>query len=323
MNIINTSFLDDLPSYISHRSTQQSNFPTEDDRSISITRNRRNRSSGKQFDFGANRHSLSSSLKQPLKQPAHHHSLHFGNSYSSNPTHQRNMNTSQVEIKEYLDYINMMIPNDNQQQNRNMNDSRNTLTFMSATLENDDHSYHSMQSEMSSLLNMNSIIHSRILKTETGTGGLQVVAETENEPSGFMLDGLDTEEDDSSEIREKNISSEEDSSHENNTEKNKPERIKYGFQSSKPPGLDPIVCQADSPKDSKPKFNQEVRGRDNSDTPTYHKKSLSMDVMVQTKFRYKAKTKLDRAGSAALDLEKLKLFVDDEENSQSSDQNND
>lgn len=110
-----------------------------------------------------------------------------------------------------------------------MNDSRNTLTFMSATLENDDHSYHSMQSEMSSLLNMNSIIHSRILKTETGTGGLQVVAETENEPSGFMLDGLDTEEDDSSEIREKNISSEEDSSHENNTEKNKPERIKYGF----------------------------------------------------------------------------------------------
>lgn len=83
--------------------------------------------------------------------------------------------------------------------------------------------------------------------------------------------------------------------------------------------MDPIVCQADSPKDSKPKFNQEVRGRDNSDTPTYHKKSLSMDVMVQTKFRYKAKTKLDRAGSAALDLEKLKLFVDDEENSQSSD----
>ena len=43
-----------------------------------------------------------------------------------------------------------------------------------------------------------------------------------------------------------------------------------------------------------------------------------MDVMAQTKFRYKAKKKLDRTGSAALDLKNLKLFVDDEEDSQSS-----
>ena len=99
----------------------------------------------------------------------------------------------------------MMIPSDNIQQNqnqnqnrsRNMNDSRNTLTFMSANFEQEDHSVLTIPSEMSSLLNMNSVIHSRILKPEKG-GGLQVVAEQEKELSGLMLDGLDNTEDEKS-----------------------------------------------------------------------------------------------------------------------------
>jgi hypothetical protein len=37
--------------------------------------------------------------------------------------------------------------------------------------------------------------------------------------------------------------------------------------------------------------------------------------------KYKSKKKLDRAGSAALDLKNLKLFVEDGEDSDCSDQN--
>jgi hypothetical protein len=115
------------------------------------------------------------------------------------------MNTSQVEIKEYLDFINMMIPGENNQvqhqqnhnRSRNMNDSKNTLTLMSGNFDNEDMSLLTVPSEMSSLLNMNSMIHSRILKPDKG-GGLQVVAEQDKELSGLMLDGLDNTEDEKS-----------------------------------------------------------------------------------------------------------------------------
>ena len=102
------------------------------------------------------------------------------------------MNTSQVEIKEYLDYINMMIPQGEQGTNKKLNDSRHT--FMSAGLGEEDHSLITFPSEMSSLLNLNSMIHSRILAPEKeNRGGLQVVAEHEKEEkelSGMMLEGL-------------------------------------------------------------------------------------------------------------------------------------
>jgi hypothetical protein len=81
MNVINTSFLDDLPSYISHKSTAQSNLQTENNRSSSIQNNRTN-SIGKRFN-PTTKQSLSSSFRLPLKSPAHQNSLHFGNSYSS------------------------------------------------------------------------------------------------------------------------------------------------------------------------------------------------------------------------------------------------
>ena len=124
---------------------------------------------------------------------------------------------------------------------------------MSANLDNEEHSIYSMPSEMSSLLNMNSMIHSRILKPETGRGGLQVVAETENEPSGFMLDGLDTDEENTTDPREKNIASEENS-HNGDIENNdhEPETIQFNFQSSNPPGLDPINARVDSPQLNNP-----------------------------------------------------------------------
>lgn len=56
--------------------------------------------------------------------------------------------------------------------------------------------------------------------------------------------------------------------------------------------------------------------------PQLHRKSLSMDIFAQARLKYKQKKKFERGGSAGLDLRSLKLFVDDGEASDSSDQKN-
>lgn len=44
-----------------------------------------------------------------------------------------------------------------------------------------------------------------------------------------------------------------------------------------------------------------------------------MDIFAQARLKYKQKKKIERGGSAGLDLRSLKLFVDDAEASDSSD----
>jgi hypothetical protein len=47
-----------------------------------------------------------------------------------------------------------------------------------------------------------------------------------------------------------------------------------------------------------------------------------MDIFAQARLKYKQKKKIERGGSAGLDLRSLKLFVDDAEASDSSDHKN-
>lgn len=106
---------------------------------------------------------------------------------------------------------------------------------MSANFENDDHSVLTIPSEMSSLMNMNSMIHSRIIKPEKG-GGLQVVAEQEKELSGLMLDGLDNTEDErSSDTSSEQSIKQVDGSNSSEQEKMIPEEIsnkKFNFDAN-------------------------------------------------------------------------------------------
>ena len=188
-----------------------------------------------------------------------------------------------MEIKEYLDFINLMIPNDQIHLNQN-----NTLTFLSANFENEEHSLLTIPSEMSSLLNMNSLVQSKKQRQDKGEI-LQVVKEQEKELSGWMLDGLDEKELQNSSADDDKVSK----SHQ--SESGQEESL--GDKGTEDPRLDKII-------------------------PSLHRKSLSMDILAQARLRYRQKKKLDRAGSAGLDLRSLKLFVEHGEASDSSDQKN-
>lgn len=118
LNVINTSFLDDLPSSLgSHR------------RSLSIIQPQ-----VQDEDF------------QGKNKKSNRNSNIRNTSYQYNPNHPNN--NSNLEIKEYIEYLNIMLPEGRKSFNNTAEDSKMHLTFLSAGPENSEHSVMTIPSEV-------------------------------------------------------------------------------------------------------------------------------------------------------------------------------